>query len=368
MVNADAYLKAEAHPGRLSVARALSEEAPAWDDFVERQREARFCHLWGFRQALERAYGYRCVYLKILSEGKLVGVFPSVARRAGRGRLVSQPFNEYGGPLTEDFSGDQYQRLAEMLLGVAREEGCKSIEIRGGIGSEAAAQAGCWIKKPLHSYALLNLDHPSRLWRHSLTHEARKAVHQAQKARLSVDIRRGSQAVADPFFELYQHSMKRLGVPPHPLRLFTELANGLGDRLVAAWVMSQGRAVAILLGMKIVQRLQVWVTVSDTRCWSLRPNDLAHWELICWAFGEGLRVFDFGSARYPGQIQFKKKWGAGLREYSWYLIGLPNQAETIGALDASSKSMTALATLWRWMVPVGLTRLLGPPIRKYLTR
>ncbi len=364
---------AAAKTGRLSIARALPEDAEAWDEFVEGQSEARFCHLWGFRQVLERAYGYRCVYLNILREGRQVGVFPCVAvTTMGGRRLVSQPFNEYGGPLTQDLSTEEHGQLAEILLGVAHEENCQSIEIRGGIGCEPPIDSGSWIKKPLHSYALLNLEDPERLWNNSLTYEARKAVNHARKSELSVEIHRGSAAVGDPFYDLYLISMKRLGVPPHPARFFAELVGGFGDRLVAASVKLQQRPVAILLGIVTRWRLQIWVTASDPRCWSMRPNDLAHWELISWAFEGGLRVFDFGSARYSGQIHFKKKWGASFHDYSWYLIAPPDLVPSMRKqgmmIQTSSAFMASMATLWRWMVPVRLTPILGRPIRKYLTK
>jgi CelD/BcsL family acetyltransferase involved in cellulose biosynthesis len=354
----------------LTLTRGQPADAKAWDEFVEGHPEGRFCHLWGFGQVLKRVYGYRCVYLNIRAGGELVGIFPSIALTHGSPRLISQPFNEYGGPLTKDLSADQYRQLTQALLRVAQLENCGSIEIRGGIGCEAAEQAGGWVKKPLHSYAVLRLNEGGQLWRDSLTNEARKGVNRARRAGLTAEVRRGTRAVDSPFYKLYLLSMKRLGVPPHPARFFTHLADALGDRLVGAWVMSQAEPAAILLGSITGQRIQIWVTASDSRWWSERPNDLAHWELINWASAEGLRVFDFGAARYAGQIQFKKKWGVSLNEYCYYLVGPPNAGSTlkIRTVDSSSKIMTVMAGLWRRFVPLPLTPVLGPPIRKYLTK
>ncbi len=357
-------------PETLTVRRAQPMEAQSWDGFVESHPEGRFCHLWGFRQVLERTYGYRCVYLNIYAGEQRIGIFPSIAVTRGSPRLISQPFNEYGGPLSRALSTDQYHQLSQLLFQAAQEENCRSVEIRGGIGCEAANEAVGWIKIPLHSYAILRLEEEQQLWRNSLTNEARKGVNRARKAALVVEIRRGTSAVQDPFFKLYLVSMKRLGVPPHSAQFFSELARTLGDRLVGAWVMSQGEPAAVLLGSIVGQRIQVWITASAPKFWSMRPNDLAHWELIRWACGEGLRIFDFGSARYSGQIQFKKKWGVSLHEYCYYLIGPRNSDSTlkIQTVESSSRTMAALASLWRRFVPLPLTAVLGPPIRKYLTK
>jgi len=357
-------------PRPLVMRRADSGDAADWDKFAIDHPEGRYSHLWGYRTALEKAYGYRCVYLEFLTEGKLCAVFPSIRRSRHGGWLISQPFNEYGGPLTQGLSVEQYKELTSLLLDAAREERCGSIEVRGGIGCEEAAQAGEWIKQPLHSYALLNLEEPEKLWRKALTNEARKGVNKARKSGLTAEIHRGAAAVQDPFFDLYLDSMKRLGVPPHSQRFFEHLAAGIGDRLVAAWVMRGSAAAAILVGATTGRRIHIFVIASDPNAWPLRPSDLAHWELISWACQEGLRVFDFGSARYGGQIQFKKKWGVSLYDYGFYLIASPESRARlkIQTVQTSSRSMTAMSTLWRRLVPLPLTRVLGPPIRKYLTK
>jgi hypothetical protein len=355
--------------GRLSIQHARPEDAATWDAFVENHAEGRYCHLWGFRRPLERACGYACVYLKILSSDTLVGIFPAIKLRHRRW-LVSQPFNEYGGPLTLSLLPDQNQQLTQLLIEELRRQGCKSIEIRGGIGCDAVASAAGWKRQPLHSYGLLNLGDPDRLWKKVITYEARKAVNKARKAGLTSQIRRGAHAVADPFYRLYLMSMKRLGVPPHSRSYFEELAQGVGDRLVACWVLESDQPDAILVGVTTGRRVHIFVIASQPEAWAKRPADLAHWELIQWACQHQFEVFDFGSARYEGQVQFKKKWGVTLHDYGFYLIGLPETMDKlkVASVKTSSRSMSAMSTLWRWAVPIPLTRLLGPPIRKYLTK
>jgi hypothetical protein len=366
---AESISEAPAPTSPLSIEHARAEDAAAWDAFVENHPEGRYCHLWGFRQPLEKSCGYDCVYLKILSSGTLVGIFPAIKLRRRR-RLVSQPFNEYGGPLTLALSPDQNQQLTNLLIGELRQQQCKSIEIRGGIGCDAAARDGGWKKQPLHAYAVLGLGDPDWLWKKVITYEARKAVNKARETGLTSEIRRGHRAVAGPFYELYLLSMKRLGVPPHSRSYFEEFATGIGDRVVACWILEKDQPAAILLGASTGSRVHIFVIASQPEVWAKRPADLAHWELIQWACQQGFKVFDFGSARYEGQIHFKKKWGVTLYDYGFYLIGPP---ETINSLKVesvktSSWSMNAMSNLWRGSVPILLTRLLGPPIRKYLTK
>jgi CelD/BcsL family acetyltransferase involved in cellulose biosynthesis len=350
--------------------RAEAGDAAEWDQFVNQHPEGRYSHLWGYRSTLEKSYGYRCVSLKFLINGKLSGLFPAIRRLRHGGWLISQPFCEYGGPLTLPLSTEQYRELTRLLLHAAREERCRAIEIRGGIGCDAAADAGEWVKQPLHSYALLNLEKPEILWRKALTNEARKGVNKAKKSGLTAEFRSGSAAIQAPFFDIYLDSMKRLGVPPHSRSFFENLAAGIGDRLVAAWAMKDSRPAAILLGATSSCRVHIFVIASDPAAWAMRPSDLAHWELICWACQQGLQVFDFGSARYAGQIQFKKKWGVSLYDYGFHLIAPPETRSKlkIQTVKTSSGTMSTLSDLWRRFVPLPVTRMLGPHIRKFLTK
>ena len=366
---ADLNTETQNLPEAIDVVKATDADAASWDGFVESHPEGRYCHLWGYRRALENACGYRCIYLKILSSGKLVGIFPAIKLRR-RGWMISQPFNEYGGPLTVKLSPDANNRLSHHLVETAKQEGCKAIEIRGGIGCEEISDRPEWKRVPLHSYAILKLGNPEELWKKVITYEARKGVNKARKSGLVTEIRRGRQAIEGPFYDLYLVSMKRLGVPPHSLRFFEELAAGIGDRLVASWVMDSGKPAAILLGAVTGGRVHIFVIASLPEAWPKRPSDLAHWELIQWACQQDFKVFDFGSARYEGQIQFKKKWGVEFRDYGFYLVG---PQETVSKMEVqsvktSSKSMSLMSDLWRWGVPIPLTRLLGPPIRRFLTK
>lgn len=354
----------------LILSRATPGDATAWDEFVKQHPEGRFCHLWGYKRVLEEAYGYKAVYLNIIVQGKRVGVFPSVVVSHGQGRLVSQPFNEYGGPLTLDLVVEQQKALAALLMQLAQEEGCQTVEIRGGIGCEAMSGTDLCVRHPLHCYAVLNLYEKELMWLRSLTYEARKGVNRARRAGLTTQIRRGSRAVEDPFYTLYLKSMKRLGVPPHPQSFFVKLAEELSDNVVAAWVMDKADPIGVLLGVVTGQRIHTLITASDYRTWSMRPNDLAHWELIEWSIAAGLRLFDLGSVRYHGQYQFKRKWGASVEVYNCYCISQPGRAsaQPIQTINSSGRFAVFMSSMWRGIVPTKLTAVLGPPIRRYLAK
>ena len=354
----------------LSVRVAQASDAREWDEYVVAHREGRFCHRWAYREVLERVYGYKGVYLQILADGDLAGVFPTMLCGRGARRLISQPFNEYGGPLTGELTANQYEELGGLLLEVAADHGCESYEIRGGLNIGVEDDTTGWARHKLYQYAVLDMDGFTDPATDAFKRQAKKSTRRAVEAGLEVDILRGQQVVDGPFYDLYLGSMKRLGVPPHPRRFFAELAAGFSDELLGSCARKGDDILAILLGVQSGQRVQIYITASTEQHWKLHPNDLSHAELIRWCFANGVRWFDFGSARYSGQIQFKKKWGAAFHDYCYYLVGDPESkaATEIASVNSSSRSMVAAADLWRRLMPIGLTPVLGTPIRRYLTK
>ena len=348
---------------------ADARDAAAWDAFVESHPDVRFSHLWGYRRVLENAYRYRTVYVRLFLDSQWAGVFPAIVAPRRR-RLVSQPFVEYGGPLLAPSYSKALAQLPPMLSQVAAAHGSRTIEVRGGVGLDAMVDSEYCTRHPLHQWAELPLTDPKIMWRSALTHEARKAVNKANAAKLRTEVRRGRSAVSEPFFDLHAESMKRLGVPPHARRFFNELGVGLGDKLVAAWVFRGDEVLSVLLGAISGQRLQIFITGSVSHSWADRPNDLAHWELISWAAKNGLHTFDFGSARYAGQVQFKRKWGVELRPYAYFVIGKPGSREmqTVSTMQTSSRAVTTVSKLWERFMPLGVARVVGPHIRRYLTK
>src|SRR5579863_57104 len=115
MNSSDPAYKSSVSAGSLTVTHASSEDAGEWDAFVNQHPEGRYSHLWGYRAALEKAYGYHCVYLKFHCDGQLCGIFPSIKHPRNNGWLISQPFTEYGGPLTTNLSLDSGRQLTDLL-------------------------------------------------------------------------------------------------------------------------------------------------------------------------------------------------------------------------------------------------------------
>ncbi|HTT79714.1 MAG TPA: GNAT family N-acetyltransferase [Stellaceae bacterium] len=343
------------------------EDRAAWDCFAERHSEARFCHLFSYAAVLQ-CYGYVPRNICFLKNREIVGVLPATQINtmfSGR-KLVSQPFSEYGGLLAEpQLSADDIAEIFSLTIAYSRSTlNIKMIEIHGNHGVPNAWQQNWTVRStPLH-IAVLPLNRPpDELWQKVLNYSARKAINQARGYGLEVVFECDDEIIARHFYPLYLRTMKRLGAPPHKISYFLHCYRAFGDKMIIGWAKRDGEIVAGLLGFSCGNRISIISTVSDRRNWHLRPNDLLHWEFIKRAAETGHAIFDFGSVRYQGQRDFKKKWGCEFVEHENYFVG-PGR----GGIDSSSKSMQTMAALWARYMPSGLARGVGPMIRRQLAR
>lgn len=346
-------------------------DAAAWDSFVTRHEEGRFCHLFGYAAVLG-CYAYIPRNICFLKHREIVGVLPAVQVNSAffRPRLVSQPFSEYGGLLLDSGLGeDEVAEVFRALRTFGQRLGhVDAIEMHGNHGVPEHCREN-WARPSVeYQVAVLPLNRSiDEIWRKVLEYSARKQINQAVKQGLTVDFTCNEQVIRDHFFPLYLRSMKRLGVPPHSVEYFLRCKQIFGERMIIVWAKKGAKPIAGLLGFSCGGRVSIVSIASDESEWSLRPNDFVHWELIKWAVEHNHGNFDFGSVRYQGQAVFKKKWGCNVIPHKLYVLPIRADAQP-RAINSSSRSMTAMANLWSRYMPHSPARVIGPIIRKHLAR
>jgi hypothetical protein len=94
------------------------------------------------------------------------------------------------------------------------------------------------------------------------------------------------------------------------------------------------------------------------------PNMLLYWSALEFACDRGDRVFDFGrSTPGEGTYRFKEQWGAKPVPLYWHYWLRDGGA--LPELNPGNPKYRIAINLWK-RLPVGLTRLIGPPIVKNL--
>ena len=351
----------------LEIQRFTDADCKEWDEFVNQHPEGKFSQLIGYRDVIEKTYGYEASYWLLKKpQGKIAAIFPSFVKR-GRflgDKLLSQPFCEYGGLLGERLDEEDCLFVKSKFNELLTQYKLPFLEVHGSTGLLPENNKIIFIEKPLHQYAILELSSSTEVWENKMDRMVRKAVRKAQRSGLQCRSETTPKNIAEDFYSLYLHSMKKFGTPPHPLSFFLNCLRYLPNYIRLFLVKDEQRTIAALLGFTTGKRVQIISTASDERYLDKRPNDLAHWEFIKWAADSGYSHFDFGPVRYEGQRRFKEKWGVTLLDYSYFF--LCSRKNSIGEGLTYSKKAELLASAWRRLVPLPLTKAIGPWFRRQL--
>lgn len=347
--------------GSISVTTCTEKDKDLWDEYVYRSPDATMCHLYAWRSIIEGAYGHESFYVmaRVGHEGAICGVLPLilVRNRLLGVSLVSMPFLDYGGICADD------ERTAELLLKYAFDikhtVDAQLLELRQARSAAGSLSTACHDKVGM----MLDLSGGEEtLWR-SLPAKVRNQVRKAQRSGLQT--RTGGIELLDAFYDVFAVNMRDLGSPVHSHSFFAHMCAAFGLQLRVMLVQDGIKTVGGLVALFYRDTMLVPWASSLRAYFSKCPNNLLYWNAIQTACARGCAWFDFGrSSMGSGTYEFKRQWGAKPIPLGWALFGNNGpQGTTISANDATFR---ILSEVWR-RLPLSLTKLVGPQVRKYLT-
>jgi FemAB-related protein (PEP-CTERM system-associated) len=213
---------------------------------------------------------------------------------------------------------------------------------------------------------LLPLPSSSETLLKSFKSKLRSQINRPIRAGLTVKI--GNTELLDDFYTVFSTNMRDLGSPVHGKLLIQCVLEKFHDlaKIVLVYREDDPLAAALMVGFKDVM-INPWA--SSLRQYSKEsPNMLLYWSMMAYAADRGYRHFDFGrSTPGEGTYRFKIQWGAQPHPMYWYTLWLDRSKPTKAVNDDSPESKKrALATkLWQ-KLPVPLSRVIGPLIRKHI--
>jgi FemAB-related protein (PEP-CTERM system-associated) len=345
-----------AAPARVLTIRELTTEQAQWDAFVRGHPDGSPFHLTAWRRVVEDTFGHRPHYL-LAGHGEVIeGVLPlfEVPAFLGGRALISVPYGVYGGICA---ASDEVRRaLLAAATDRARSRGARYVELR-----HRHPQGLDLPTKPLY-VTFARPIHPSDEDNaRAIPGKQRRMTRQGPKHGLRVEIGRDH---LDACYEIYARSVRELGSPVFPRRLFKTVYD-VFDRdcqIVTVWREKQIVAAVLTLFHQGQVLPYYGGALPVAREWA--ANDFMYWELIRFAARAGCRVFDFGRSREgTGAYHFKRHWGFEPTPlpYQYALLsgqGLPN-------LSPSNPRFRLAVTLWKHL-PLWLTKVVGPPLTRYL--
>lgn len=329
-----------------------------WEEYVRRSPSTTLAHSWGWRSAIEETYGHKMLYLMAERQGIVRGILPLVLVKSPLLgiSLTSMPFLDCGGVSADDTATEAALLDAAGTLQQTYRARC--IELR-----HAHPIAGLPVLP--HEKATMVLDLTSgeqRLWT-ALPAKVRNQVRKAEKSGLTVTS--GGHELISDFYDVFVINMRDLGSPVHSRELFVRMAEAFGSAMRITLVRDRHKTVGGLVSLFFKDTMLVPWASSLREYFSKCPNNLLYWRAIEQACERGCKTFDFGrSSVGSGTYEFKRQWGSEPLPLHWQVIS--RSAEGGSAVSAADSKFRIALEAWK-RLPVGLTRILGPRIRKYLT-
>jgi FemAB-related protein (PEP-CTERM system-associated) len=285
--------------------------------------------------------------------------------------LTSIPFFDMAGILADGPEAEK--ALLDEALRIAAETGAGILELR-----QQAALSGISQKDTGHptndqafrsflnsskSRMILDLPESAEKLMASFKSKLRSQVKRPLKEGLVC--KSGGMELLRDFYSVFLVNMRDLGSPVHSQRIIGEVLRRLPGSSRIFVVYKGGRPIAASLLVSFNRGcFNPWAS-SLREFSSFSPNMLLYWSMLEYACDAKAATFDFGrSTLGEGTYRFKEQWGARPAPLHWYTFQ-PNGAGRSGRRMEKDK-MGRAVELWK-KLPVPVTRILGPAIRKYIT-
>jgi serine/alanine adding enzyme len=365
---------------------AADSDQASWDGYVQGNVHASLFHMFGWRNVFHRTYGHATHYLMALGEEgavlegsarparKVHGVLPLVhfKHTIFGNRLVSLPFVDGGGILAG--SKEAEATLLSEGVRLARKVGAATIELRQesalAFGEDYPAPG---YEGPLASLRvtartdkvrmLLSLPESSTLLLKSFRSKLRSQINRPLKEGFSSCA--GGLELLEDFYKVFLVNMRDLGSPVHSVDLMRHVLGEFPEhsRVIVIYRSKDPVASALVVGCGETLR-NPWAS-SLRKYAPLGPNMLLYLRMLEHACDSGYRVFDFGrSTAGEGTYRFKQQWGAEPAPLRWYTMSLDGKSP--GAASSSAERFRKASQYWS-KLPVIITRVIGPSIRKHIS-
>ncbi len=317
-------------------------------------------HLPAWLAAIEAGTRQRAHMLVAERSGRIEGVLPLTAIRSllfGKA-MVSSGFAVGGGVLADDDA--VAEALIEAGWALADKLGCPSLELRGGT---IPAGAGWQHKSDTHAGFVRPLAADDEAELKAIPRKQRAEVRKALASDLTVTIGTGPADRA-AHYAVYATSVRNLGTPVFPKRLFAEVLARFGDDADILTVCHEGRAIASVLSLYHNGTVLPYWGGGTAEARTVRANELMYFALMRHARTRGCTRFDFGRSKPgTGAFAYKKNWGF-VPEPLHYAVRTADGAEAREVNPLSPKYRAQIA-LWK-RLPLWLANRLGPPLARGL--
>jgi serine/alanine adding enzyme len=340
------------------------ENFASWDAYVLQHRSGRYFHLSGWKTVIEQAYGRPTYYWVCRdSGGHIVGLLPTVHIKhfLFGNALVSMPYLDGGGILADN--PEICQRMVQEAIELAVARNIPQIELRHFDAEQGAGNSSLEELVSDKVQMMVPLLESSELLLKGFQNKnkIRTVIRKAEK--LGLRFEWGGSEKLDDFYKVFAFNMRDLGTPVHSRAFFEWVWRVFHDYCRVGIVYLESRPIAsgiIFCHCDIVSFPFGGSLRSHNH---LNPFPFLVWKFLQLGCDQGYKFFDFGrSSIHSGPYKFKERWGAQPQALHWQYVKLgrgKNIIESRGKFSIFSK-------IWQ-KLPIPITNLIGPTLRRYIS-
>jgi len=331
----------------------------AWDEFVRLHEGGSPFHLMPWQRMIHETFGHQPLHIVAKSAGdRLKGILPLfLVRSRIFGRvLVSTPQAAYGGILadSDSTSYSMFQRAAE----IARELDVQFLELRSFQNGLTGIPL---LQKDIYVTIRTELQPDPEANMSAIPRKTRAEIREGIRHNLEF----GENCIGPAeFFDVYSRSVRQLGTPVFPKRLFINGLRSFGSDCKIFSVHWNGKLVAAVWTLFYKDQVIPYFGGSIREYNRLAVNNFMYWMLMKYGCERGYKVFDFGrSKKGTGSFDFKRRWGMVMSElpYQYLLVRQQSMPDTSPLNPKFSKAIQ----IWQ-RLPLPLTQFIGPIVSKHL--
>ncbi len=347
------------------------EDKEKWDNFIKNnlENEERFYRLFSWRDFLIKTFNYKPYYLAFILKEKILAVLPLMLVKSFifGNMLISLPIsnNKAGGPIFGKVGNKKkkeiFKKINLEVIKISKKEKVKAVQLKGILLKNKEIIEGEKYECPLKDYSFqLNLKSTEEeIWK-NLNKKTRNIIRKAIKENVKIE-KVESQRGINEFYEVHLKTMKELGSPPQSKKFSLNLIKMFPDNFHIFNAKLDGKVIGSI-SIIIYNNFGMWsdgVYLQEYK--SLNPISLLLWESVKFCKKNNLESLDLGTSRQDSSnFRFKKKWTDRFEENLKYYYFF-NKKEI---RDPRDEGYSKKSEIWRKYVPLFVTRIIGPYLRK----
>jgi FemAB-related protein (PEP-CTERM system-associated) len=287
---------------------------------------------------------------------RIVGILPIFqVKNPFFGNFYSSvPFGEIGGILADD------EKIAKRLLSFAIKEtekdGCDYMELRNRAPISDLPSKHLYFNFRRQIYPTADQNYKA------IPRKARRMIRVGEKHGLFSEV--GNHLVNE-FYQILAKNYHRLGTPIFPMKFFKNFIKIFKDDVEILLIRTKDDVpIASVMTFFYKDQVLPYYAGSLFEYRKLAPNDFMYWELMHHGCKNGYKFFNFGRSKLDtGPFHFKRHWGFEPEPlaYQYHLVKLKQLPD----ISPSNPKYQRKIKIWK-LLPLPVTKILGPPISKYL--